>query len=110
MGSISRMKFYLLLVAGFVLWVDLKAQTGTTEPLVLPRITGPIVIDGIVDEPAWVAIDPVPLISYDPVSGLPPSEATQIRIAYADQYIAASIPAYDSHPAANRANPPHAIR
>lgn len=104
MGSISRMKFYLLLVAGFVLWVDLKAQTGTTEPLVLPRITGPIVIDGIVDEPAWVAIDPVPLISYDPVSGLPPSEETEIRIAYDDQYIYASIRAYDSDPSGIRAN------
>src|SRR5690625_5136654 len=90
MESILRMKFDLLLVAGFVLWVDLKAQTGAPVALVLPRMTRHIVIDGIVDVPAWVAIDPVPFISYDPVSGLPPSDETEIRIAYDDQYIYAS--------------------
>lgn len=98
------MKFYVLVAVGLLFGVDLKAQSNTSEPLALPRINGPIIIDGYVDEPAWDLIQPFPLVSYDPVSGLPPSEPTEIRMAYDDQFIYTSIRAYDSDPSGIRAN------
>lgn len=75
-----------------------------SDPLVIPRINGTIIIDGHVNESAWENIETLPLVSYDPVSGLPPSEPTEIRIGYDDHYIYASIRAYDSDPAGIRAN------
>ncbi|MCC5941111.1 MAG: carbohydrate binding family 9 domain-containing protein [Balneolaceae bacterium] len=93
----------ILFAIALSLMIQSVAQS-INEPMILTRITGPIVIDGHVDEPAWDLIDPVPLVSYDPVSGLPPSEPTEIRIGYDDQYIYASIRAYDSNPSGIRAN------
>jgi hypothetical protein len=74
------------------------------QSYIVSRINGPIVIDGHVDEPAWELIEPLPLVAYTPVAGLPPSERTEIRIAYDDNYFYASIRAYDSEPDGIRAN------
>ncbi len=95
------MAFIFTMIAGLLLQVSFQTQP---DLLVLPRINGEITIDGFVDEPAWDDIIPVPLVSYDPVSGLPPSEPTEIRIGYDDHYIYASIRAYDSDPSGIRAN------
>lgn len=94
-SAISGLLFFFLIP---------QTALNINDPIYLTRITSPIVIDGHVDEPAWDAIDPVPMVSYDPVSGLPPSEPTEIRIGYDDYYIYASIRAYDSNPTGIRAN------
>ena len=91
-------------LSGLLFFLIPQTAQNINDPIYLTRITSPIVIDGHVDEPAWEAIDPVPLVSYDPVSGLPPSEPTEIRIGYDDHYIFASIRAYDSNPSGIRAN------
>jgi len=80
------------------------ANRTLSDTLILTRINEPIVIDGNVGEPAWNAIQPVSLISYEPVGGNAPSEKTEVRIAYDDRFIYASIRAYDSDPSGIRIN------
>ncbi len=65
------------------------------DPLVLPRLTGPIHLDGRSDEPAWEAVPPLSLTVYEPVFGADPSERTEIRIAYDDQYLYVAGRLYD---------------
>ena len=74
------------------------------QPVPLPRLSGPIRLDGISDEPAWQAIEPLPLVMLEPTFGAEPSERTEIRVGYDDQYIYASLRGYDSDPSGVRAN------
>lgn len=77
-----------------------SAQTDSLMPIA--RITG-VVLDGRVDEPAWDAIPPLPLVQYEPNAGEPPTEKTEIRMAYDDTYFYVSMRAYDSDPNGVRA-------
>lgn len=86
---------FILILAGFF---QANTQYGTQDPYKVNRISSPIVIDGRVDEPVWDTIEPLPLVAYTPVAGLPPSERTEIRIAYDDNYFYVSMRAYDSEP------------
>ena len=52
-------------------------------PLVIPRITGPIELDGVVDESAWESLEPLPMTQYQPTFGGPLSEPTEVRVAHA---------------------------
>jgi hypothetical protein len=67
-------------------------------PIQVPRISGPITLDGRVDEPAWEAIDPLPAVMHLPNFGAPPTERTEFRLAYDDDYIYFSCRNYDSDP------------
>ncbi len=73
-------------------------------PLEIPRLQGPIQLDGRLDEPAWQAIQPLPLTMNSPTYGGEPTERTEIRIAYDDNYLYASGAFYDSDPSGVRAN------
>jgi hypothetical protein len=75
----------LLACLGAALALPLPAAA--QEPWPLPRLESPIRLDGIPDEPAWSAIEPIPMVSFQPVFGLPPSEPTDIRIAYDSEYL-----------------------
>jgi hypothetical protein len=79
----------------------LRAQPGTLYAI--PRIDD-VVLDGRVTEPGWEAIEPVPLVQYEPAYGQPPTERTEIRFAHDDDYFYASIRAWDSDPGGIRAN------
>lgn len=74
------------------------------EPLVIPRLNGPVELDGPSDEPAWQGIDPLPLTVYEPTYGGTPTEDSEIRVAYDDTYIYLAGRFYDSNPAGIRAN------
>ncbi len=74
--------------------VSFYAQSG--PPMPVARIAE-IHFDGKVDEPGWDAIDPLPMVQYEPNAGAPPTERTEIRLAYDDKYIYVSIRAYESH-------------
>jgi hypothetical protein len=76
------------------------AQTNT--PLPIARIDG-ITFDGQVDEAAWENIPPLPMVQYEPNAGAPPTERTEIRLAYDDTYFYVSMRAYDSEPGGVRA-------
>ncbi|MEZ4702488.1 MAG: DUF5916 domain-containing protein [Rhodothermales bacterium] len=91
----------LVVLASFFL-SDTLAQD--RPPLVLHRMTGPIVLDGFSDEPDWEAIEPLPVVQYEPRYGVPPSEDTEIRFGYDDHYLYASLRAYDKDRNGIRAN------
>jgi hypothetical protein len=77
---------------------------GQAEPLRLPRLTGPVVLDGRPDEAAWAAVEPLPLAVHLPTAGAPPTERTEIRVAYDDGYLYAAARLWDSRPDGVRAN------
>src|SRR5210317_1674906 len=72
------------------------------NPMPIARIEG-ITFDGRVDEPAWNNIPPLPMVQYEPNAGEPPTERTEIRLAYDDQYLYVSMRAFDSAPNGVRA-------
>jgi len=79
----------------------LIAQTNTNDratPLALPRLSGPITLDGYSDEPAWQAIEPLPLTMMLPIFEGAMTERTEIRVAYDDDYLYVAGRMYDSEP------------
>lgn len=78
------------------------AQSGgrPAPALRVARLAGPIALDGRVDEPAWDAVEPLPVTMHVPTFGAPPTERTEFRIAYDDHAIYASCRSYDSEPGA----------
>ena len=93
----------------------LSGQTGAADevdaagfrspvPVPIPRLTGEIDIDGVVDEPAWEAIEPLPMFMWAPTHGGEMTERTEVRIAHDDEYLYLSGRMYDSNPEGIRAN------
>ena len=68
------------------------------SPIVIPRLSGEIELDGVVDEAAWDEIAPVEMTMYTPNFGGPPTEATEVRIAHDDRYLYVSGRMWDSEP------------
>ncbi|MGH9884367.1 MAG: DUF5916 domain-containing protein, partial [bacterium] len=73
-------------------------------PLEIARLTGPITLDGNPNEPAWRAIAPLPLTMYTPVFRGAPTQRTEIRVAYDDEYFYAAGWFYDSDASGIRVN------
>ncbi len=74
------------------------------DTLRLARLTGPIVVDGRVDEPAWEDVPVFPLTMFVPQHRGTLTERTEIRVAYDDAAIYVSGRMYDSDPSGVRAN------
>jgi hypothetical protein len=72
--------------------------------LVLPRLTGPIQLDGLSDEPAWEAVVPWNPTQYEPNNGAPATERTEFLVAFDDSYIYFALRGYDSDSTGIRAN------
>jgi hypothetical protein len=72
--------------------------------LILPRLTGPIRLDGLSDEPAWRGVLPWRPTQYEPDNGAPPTERTEFLVAYDDDYIYFALRAYDDDSTGIRAN------
>jgi hypothetical protein len=53
----------------------------------LPRLTGTIHLDGVLDDEAWRGIPPLPLTMHAPVFRGTPGENTEIRVAYDDGFV-----------------------
>jgi hypothetical protein len=62
-------------------------SAGQTSPVFLPRVSGPIQVDGRVDDPAWSDVDPLPAYMHAPTYGGAPVERTEFRVAYDDHYL-----------------------
>ncbi len=93
-----------LVITTFGIAAPLCAQSAQEPPLQLQRLTGPITIDGIPDEPAWQDITPLPLTMYTPVFRGAPTQRSEIRVAYDDQYLYAAGWFYDTDPSGIRVN------
>ncbi len=103
------MKFFR--IATIFILANLVASDGNAQdltqrriPIDLPRMTGPIDLDGVINEPAWAAIDPYPITVYSPTYGAPPTEQTEFRVGYDDQYLYVAGHMYDSNPDAIESN------
>ena len=73
-------------------------------PYPVVRIEEPIQLDGRLDEAAWRTIAPLPVFTHFPTFGAPPTERTEFRIAYDDEYLYFSCLAFDSDPEGIRMN------
>ena len=93
----------------------LAAQTGDADggdgtaprsrvPVPIPRLTGEVDVDGVVDEPAWDAIEPLPMFMWAPTHGGEMTERTEVRIAHDDEFLYLSGRMYDSNPQGIRSN------
>ena len=85
------------------------ALSGAAAPaaegvLDLPRLTGPIVLDGRSNDAAWEAVPPLPLTLYAPIHRGSPAQRTEIRVAYDDEALYACGRFYDSDPTGIRIN------
>ena len=56
----------------------------------LPRLRGPVTLDGRSDEPAWEGIEPVPLTMYQPTFRGPSDRTIEVLIAYDDEALYAA--------------------
>ncbi|HEV8196138.1 MAG TPA: DUF5916 domain-containing protein [Gemmatimonadales bacterium] len=79
------------------------AQSGP-EPMHLSRLTGPIVLDGHLDDSAWAKVPVLPLVMYTPTFRAPLTERSEIRVAYDDRYIYLGARLHDSEPRKVRSN------
>jgi hypothetical protein len=70
----------------------------------LARLPYPIRLDGVLTDSTWSAVAPLPLTLYAPVFRGMPTERTEIRVAYDDEYLYASGWFYDSRPGEIRVN------
>lgn len=75
---------------------------GTAWPL--PRLEGPVRLDGRSDDPAWQRVPALPMTVYLPSYGSAPTERTVARIAYDDDALYVMIDAYEAHPGGVRAS------
>ncbi|MFC1693811.1 DUF5916 domain-containing protein [Candidatus Latescibacterota bacterium] len=77
---------------------ELPQKIDHNTPYIIPRINGPVTLDGMSDEPAWEGIEPLPVIMHRPNFGSEPTERTEILIAYDDEYLYVAGRLYDSEP------------
>jgi hypothetical protein len=78
--------------------VQVGTRPGASAPLVATRLSSQIRLDGRVDEPAWMAIEPLRAVMSSPTFGAEPSERTEFRIAYDEHYLYISGVLHDREP------------
>jgi hypothetical protein len=72
--------------------------------LELPRLAGPVVLDGRPDEEAWAAVPPLPLTVYAPVYRAAATQRSEIRAAHDDDALYLAGHFYDDAPDGIRVN------
>lgn len=95
----------LAVAAAMVCALLLAAAAGAQEagPLAeaaayrVPRLSTPIELDGRVEELAWEAIEPLPVVMHVPTFDGTLTERTEFRLAYDSEYVYFSCRAYDSN-------------
>jgi hypothetical protein len=96
-----RRVFVAVILAAAVLLSASPAATG--EQVTINRLQGEILFDGVPDEPAWLLCDPFPMVTHRPVFGNEPSERTDIRLLFDDEYIYIGAFLYTSDPSSIKA-------
>jgi hypothetical protein len=83
--------------------LQVDARAAARAPLGAARLASPIRLDGRVDEAAWMAIEPLRAVMSSPTFGAEPSERTEFRIAYDEDYLYISGVLHDREPGGIRA-------
>lgn len=78
-----RMSFIFILMS--VCSFSLQASNG--EPVIVTKLANGIDFDGKITDTAWSNIEPLVLTTQTPVFGAPPSEQTEIKLAYDLEYL-----------------------
>jgi hypothetical protein len=79
-----------------LLFLSELVQAQSPDPYVIPKLNSSITLDGNVDEPAWDAIEPLPMTMHWPSFGESVDmDKTQIRIAHDDEYVYVSCVCYE---------------
>lgn len=73
-------------------------------PLSVARGTGPIVLDGRSDEPAWKNAAAWPFVQIEPNAGAAPTERTEILVLHDERFLYIAGRLYDREPGLIRAN------
>jgi hypothetical protein len=81
-----------------------SASAQKAPPLELRRLSAPVTIDGNPNDAAWRDIEPLPLTLYTPIFRGTPTQRTEIRVAYDDEYFYAAGWFYDTNASAIRVN------
>lgn len=67
-----------------------NTSTDKSQPVIIDKLNGHVDFDGIPDEEVWKSIEPFKMVMHSPFYGKDPSEKTDVRIAYDDQYLYAA--------------------
>jgi hypothetical protein len=74
-----------------VFWVGVSlvtfSATHAKDLIALNRLGHPIKLDGVIDDSEWQAIDPLPIVMYQPTYHGEMTEQTEIRVAYDDEFL-----------------------
>jgi len=92
MNTIKALKTILFLV------ISLYTFSQDYETISIPRVKGPITLDGLSNEEAWKGIIPFNPVMQSPVFGVEASEKTDILLAYNDDYLYVAGRLYDKEP------------
>ncbi len=96
---------FLFVAAGILAAATPPKSASPLPPIVLPRIGGPVTLDGLSEEAAWRDIRPIgEIVQFSPTNGLPPSERTEVLIAHDDKNLYVAGRLFDSEPQRIRAN------
>ena len=99
MTGTSRLWLWWLVCALGAAWLIPSPAAASPRSAELVRTETPPVIDGVLDEPIWRDAVPLdPMIQVDPVEGAEPSERTEIRILFDEDFLYLGIRMYDSEP------------
>lgn len=60
---------------------------GAMPAMVVHRLSAPVTLDGLVIEPAWDDVTPLPLYQHGPVVGGPLTEHTELLLAHDENYV-----------------------
>ncbi|HEX6974748.1 MAG TPA: DUF5916 domain-containing protein, partial [Vicinamibacterales bacterium] len=93
------------LLASLALSLLVTATASAQQPpLPLTRLSSPIVVDGMPGEEAWQQVPALPVTMYAPVFRGEPTQRTEIRVAYDDEFFYVAGRFYDTNPAGIRIN------
>ncbi len=85
------------------------AEPGLPPPLAVPRVTGPVTVDGDLGDPGWKGAAVIDTFwETSPGNNVPPKVKTTARVAYDDRYFYISVKCDDPDPRKIRA--PYADR
>jgi hypothetical protein len=66
--------------------------------ITIPHISAAIEFDGMPDEEIWQVSDPLPMRTYFPEHGLQPTEVSDVRLLYDNEYLYIGARLFDSNP------------
>jgi hypothetical protein len=79
---------------------EAPVATGVVD---LPRLAGPVTLDGLADEPAWAAVEPLLLTMYEPEFRGRSDRTVAVQVAYDDEALYVAARFLHDDPAAIRA-------